>query len=83
MDISSLRKSALVLALTATLGMTATVTLPAYLGDNMVVQQQSTLKITGHSTRTGQVQVKASWSKQAYTASIGADGAFSVSIPTP
>ena len=82
MKMTFLRKWTLVLALT-TLSMQATVTLPAYLSDNMVVQQQSTLKISGHSNCTGQVQVLASWNKRLYAAPIEADGTFVVSLPTP
>lgn len=67
----------------AALSMHAAVTLPAYLSDNMVVQQQSNLKISGRSNRAGQVQVRASWSKKVFTVPIAADGTFAVSVPTP
>ena len=83
MNMTSLRKLAFALAVTTMLGMNATVTLPAYLSDNMVVQQQSTLIISGQSTCNGQVQVSASWLKQPYTVPIRFDGTFSVSLPTP
>ena len=61
----------------------ARVTLPGYLSDNMVVQQQSTLKVKGHSTRTGQVKVTASWNNKPVTAPIASNGTFSVALPTP
>lgn len=61
----------------------ARVTLPGYLSDNMVVQQRSTLKVKGHSTRTGQVQVTGSWNKKTVTAPIASDGSFTVALPTP
>ncbi len=76
--------SALVVAAhAATMGSFAAVTLPAYLSDNMVVQQRSTLLVQGHSTRTGQVTVTASWNKRGASASIAPDGSFSVSLATP
>lgn len=67
----------------ASMGISAKVTLPAYLSDNMVVQQRSTLWVKGQSTRSGQVIVTASWDKRGASAVIQPDGSFSVSLPTP
>lgn len=83
MNIESMRKLSIALMLIATMSLSATVKLPAYLSDNMVVQQQSTLQISGHSNHSGQVQVSASWTKQKFSATIGSDGAFMVTLPTP
>lgn len=61
----------------------ARVTLPAYLSDNMVVQQRSTLLVKGQSTRSGQVTVTASWNKRGVSTDIQSDGSFCVAISTP
>ena len=73
----------IVLAVAGTMSISATVTLPAYLSDNMVVQQRNTLLVKGKSNRSGQVTVTASWGKKAATGVIGTDGTFAVSLPTP
>ncbi len=79
-----MRHCALTLAAAASLFTAqARVTLPAYLSDDMVVQQQSTLNVSGRSDRSGQVRVTASWSRKAFTAPIGPDGTFAVGLPTP
>ncbi len=70
-------------AFASTTSISATVTLPAHLSDNMVVQQRSTLKVKGQSDRRGQVTVIASWNKKKVTGDIMADGTFAVSLPTP
>lgn len=61
----------------------AKVTLPAYLSDNMVVQQRNTLLIKGHSDQHGQVTVTTSWNKKTVSGVIGSDGSFAVTIATP
>ena len=61
----------------------AKVTLPAYLSDNMVVQQRNTLLIKGHSDQRGQVTVTTSWNKKTVSGVIGSDGSFAVTIATP
>ena len=63
-------------ALASTTSISAKVTLPAHLSDNMVVQQRSTLKVKGQSDRRGQVTVIASWNKKKVTGDIMADGTF-------
>ena len=67
----------------ASMGAVTAVTLPAYLSDNMVVQQRSTLLVKGQSTRTGRITVTASWNKRGVSADIQPDGSFCVSLPTP
>lgn len=70
-------------AFASTTSISAKVTLPAHLSDNMVVQQQNTLLITGRSDRTGQMKVTTSWNKKTVTGAIMADGTFTVTVPTP
>lgn len=61
----------------------ATVTLPSYLSDNMVVQQQSALTVKGKASNPGRVTVTAGWSKKTYTGTTDAAGNFSIAVPTP
>lgn len=72
-----------VLACVGSVSISATVSLPAYLSDNMVAQQQATLLVKGKSDRTGVVTVTASWNKRATQGAIAADGSFAVALPTP
>lgn len=75
---------ALCLAVVASIATaSATVTLPGYYSDNMVVQQDAVITIKGTSTRGGTVSVKASWSNKAYSASTDEQGHFAVELPTP
>ena len=61
----------------------AAVILPAYLSDNMVVQQRSTLIVKGKSTHQGRVTVTPSWDKKTITGNMSADGTFAISLATP
>lgn len=73
----------IVVMLITTMGISAEVTLPAYLSDNMVVQQKSVLIIKGKSSRSGTLSVSVGWSKKATQTVIQPDGKFEVSVPTP
>lgn len=83
MNTIHLRKGIFTLAAAASIVASATVTLPGYLSDNMVVQQRSTLKISGKSTHSGTLTVQVGWQKKPVTAAIAGDGTFAVEIPTP
>ncbi|MDE5982069.1 MAG: 9-O-acetylesterase, partial [Duncaniella sp.] len=49
----------------------AEVRLPAYFSDNMIVQQNSGLVVSGHSSRPGStVTVIPGWNKKQYTAKV-------------
>ena len=61
----------------------ATVTLPSYFSDDMVVQQQSTLTVKGKASHAGTVTVNAGWTKLAYTGKTDASGNFAINVPTP
>lgn len=61
----------------------AAVTLPHYVTDNMIVQQNSIIKLKGKSFPRSEVKVKPGWEKETYMYKTDADGNFSVSIPTP
>lgn len=62
----------------------AEVKLPAYFSDNMIVQQNSGLVVSGHSSRPGStVTVTPGWNKKQYTAKVNGAGEFSLTVPTP
>lgn len=61
----------------------ATVAVPAYFSDNMVVQQSAVITIKGTSSRGGKVVVGASWSKKKYTGTADKQGCFAIELPTP
>lgn len=61
----------------------AKVTLPAFFTDNMVIQQNSTLTLTGKSKPGKQVTAKASWDNQKFKTKSATDGSFKIEIPTP
>lgn len=61
----------------------AKVTLPAFFTDNMVIQQNSTLALTGKAKPGKQVTAKASWNNQKFKTKSATDGTFRIEIPTP
>ena len=61
----------------------AKVTLPKFITDNMVLQQNSTLTLPGHAAPGAKVSVKTDWLGNELTTKAGADGSFKISVPTP
>ncbi len=59
----------------------AVVSLPHFVTDSMVVQQQSKIRIQGKGS--GNVQVQPSWLSGSVQATSGTDGSFMVELPTP
>ena len=74
--------SAAVLAMAA-IPAAAKVTMPAIFADNMVVQQQTEMRIWGKAEPNKKVTVAPSWSKQKYTTTAGADGSWKTAVQTP
>jgi sialate O-acetylesterase len=72
----------LCLILLMTAKVSAKITLPSLVGDNMVLQQSTTVKLWGKST-AGKVTVAPSWTRNKYTASTDKDGKWIVSVKTP
>ncbi|WP_439183379.1 sialate O-acetylesterase [Carboxylicivirga taeanensis] len=72
----------LILCVTNFNNINAKIKLPSIIGDNMVVQQNSTLKIWGWSDAGNKVKVKASWSSESFKASCDTNGRWEVWIPT-
>ena len=61
----------------------AKVTLPQFITDNMVMQQNSTMKLPGKARPGAKVTVKTDWLGKELSAKAAADGAFSFEVPTP
>lgn len=61
----------------------AAVTLPNYVTDNMIVQQNSVLTVRGHAAPKSNVKVAAGWTDAIKSVKVGKDGCFSIEIPTP
>lgn len=63
--------------------MQAKITLPAIIGDNMVLQQQESVKLWGKSTPNTKITVKTSWNSRKYSTQSDAKGNWSTYIQTP
>ena len=61
----------------------AKVTLPPYMTDNMVVQQESKFVVKGNASKHGTVTVTTGWTKRPYTSQTDASGNFRIEVPTP
>lgn len=61
----------------------AAVTLPRYITDNMIVQQNSTLTVKGHATPGSEVSVKSGWDSKTGKTRVDADGNFTLRLSTP
>lgn len=61
----------------------ADVRLPAVIGDHMVLQQNSTVKIWGWCDPQEKISLKTGWDTITYTATGGSDAKFSVELKTP
>ncbi|MBR1927309.1 MAG: sialate O-acetylesterase [Bacteroidales bacterium] len=72
----------LLLAASLTISSEAAVRLPAILGDNMVLQQQSTAKFWGWASPGATVRIRTSWGENGLTKA-GADGSWLVKVRTP
>jgi sialate O-acetylesterase len=59
------------------------ITLPALVGDNMVLQQQSEVSLWGKAKARTTVTVLTSWNGKKYTAQSSTDGAWRMKVSTP
>lgn len=71
------------LLLWGALDMGAKVKLPALVGDNMVLQQQTDARLWGWAEPGATVRVTPSWNQQTVTAQADAEGRWLVSVQTP
>ena len=74
---------ALLLLALLPLPLTADIRLPAVIGDNMVLQQQSEAQFWGKAAPGKKVTIRPSWSTQGITANVGKDGRWRAAVPTP
>lgn len=61
----------------------ANIILPEIISDNMVLQQNSEVKLWGKARANTVVKIKASWDKQIFKTQSDQDGHWLVKIPTP
>ena len=61
----------------------AEITLPHYITDNMIVQQNSTLKIKGKVLPKSEVEITTGWSNKKLTAHTDNEGNFTATLGTP
>ena len=61
----------------------AKVVLPNYITDNMVVQRNSVMKITGHASSGSKVNVIAGWDSRSREVKADSEGKFDISLDTP
>lgn len=61
----------------------AAVKLPGYLSDNMVIQRDSRLTVKGTANPGAEVKAYPEWLPEPVSARAGADGSFTLSVPTP
>jgi len=65
------------------MGTEAKVRLPHLIGDNMVIQQQTDVRLWGWDKPGKEVKVTTSWSTQTATAKTGKDGRWLVTVKSP
>ncbi len=75
--------SILLIVACAALPVAAKVTLPSYVTDNMIVQQNSTFTINGHAAPSSDVKVTARWNDAPQRVKADKNGKFTVKLPTP
>ena len=79
----NLKRTLFLLAAVLPLQLSAKVTLPAIFTDNMVLQQQSDVKIRGRAKPGKAVKVTTSWDGKTYAATASASGGWEVRVSTP
>jgi len=73
----------IILLLTVNSNLHATVTLPYFIADNMVLQQQAEPLIWGWTNTSNKISITTSWNKKKYTAIPDDKGKWKINIPTP
>ncbi len=69
--------------ITITTNLFATIKLPAFFGNNMVLQQQTDVAIWGTATENSTVKLLTSWNNKNYAIKAAADGKWRLKIATP
>lgn len=70
-------------ALLWTISLPAKIQLPAVLSNQMVLQQQTDIKLWGKATSNTWVTIKTSWNNRTFTVQAGKEGNWLVYVPTP
>ncbi|NDW13686.1 sialate O-acetylesterase [Bacteroides sp. 214] len=73
----------IILILSAVINAQAGIELPEIIGDNMVLQQQSNVKLWGKATPKVTITAKASWTETTVTTQADANGKWSLHLNTP
>lgn len=69
--------------ITCTISASAKITLPALLGDNMVLQQQSQAALWGNAKASASISIITSWNKRTYLTKSDNSGNWYVKVNTP
>lgn len=62
---------------------TAKIQLPSIFTDNMVLQQQSAIRLWGHAKPNARLSIMGSWDRKNYTLQVPASGKWNLKIQTP
>ena len=73
----------LVAMLAAAIGLSAEITLPSIISDNMVLQQKADAKLWGWGEPGEKIEIRTSWGKKVYSAQADATGRWDIRIKTP
>lgn len=73
----------LAVSLLSVASLQAKVKLPTILGDNMVLQQKTAVKIWGWANENSKIKVKTSWDKKSYTSTADSKGFWLLRVNTP
>jgi sialate O-acetylesterase len=82
-NISTMKKPVLLLLLLIHIMAKANITLPAVIGSNMVLQQQSSARFWGWGNANEKVFITPSWNNSTDSATVTGDGKWQVNIATP
>lgn len=83
MKINSWKAIVLAISLLSVASLQAKVKLPTVLGDNMVLQQKTAVKIWGWAAENAKVKVKTSWDKKTWTTTADSKGFWLLMVNTP
>ena len=78
-----MRKTLLAALMLMQMGAWAKVDLPEILSDNMVLQQQTEVKLWGKAKANAEVSISPSWTNSIYTVKTDNDGKWLAEIQTP
>lgn len=67
----------------AAMGLNAKVKLPSLIGDNMILQQQTSVNLWGEATPNATVKVTPSWNGKEYTCKANKKGEWMLKVETP